>query len=84
MWSGDPAGPFLKRTKDVYGTDCFAYESLMMCYVAIHSQGNIGHYKAIHTELLFSRNGYAYSRVPVPQRKLMVSGLLLLQNALLR
>ena len=46
MWDGNPHGPILKRTKDIYGADCFAYESLTMCYLAIHTKGNVGHYSA--------------------------------------
>ena len=69
MWSGNPKGPHLKRTKDMYGTDCFAYESLMMCYLQLHLAGNIGHYKTVRIELLFSRDGYHYARTPPAQRR---------------
>jgi len=69
MWSGNPNGPHLRRTKDIYGADCFAYESVMICYLALHLEGNIGHYKTIRTELAFSRDGFQYSRVPARQRR---------------
>ena len=41
----------------------------MMCYLALHLAGNIGHYKTIRTELAFSRDGYQYSRLPPAQRR---------------
>ena len=64
MWAGNTNGPHLRRTKDIYGADCFAYESVMICYLAMHFAGNIGRYKTIRTELAFSRDGFHWSRPP--------------------
>lgn len=61
LTNGDP------RLIDTYDASCFGYESLMFCVNMIHYAG-LHRFKTFSAELLFSRDGFDYARVPPKHR----------------